>query len=83
MEYKISNRLKIGAIILIVLGLLGVGYGFMDSHHYETVDDVKELLASESSHGASHDDAHAVESHGDDHAEESHGQSAAHAGTVP
>ena len=79
MEYKISNRLKIGAIILIILGLLGVGYGFMDSHHYETVDDVKELLASESHHGASHDDAHVVESHDDGHAEEAHGESAAHA----
>ncbi|WP_179009079.1 quinol:cytochrome C oxidoreductase [Winogradskyella forsetii] len=69
MEYKISNRLRIGAIILIVLGLLGVGYGFMDAHHYETVEDVKELLASESHHG----DAHATEVHG-----ESHGESALH-----
>jgi len=74
MEYKISNRLKIGAIILMVLGLLGVGYGFMDSHHYETVDDVKELLAGEAHHGASHDDGHTEEAH-----EESHGESVAHA----
>lgn len=73
MEYKISNRLKMGAIIAVVLGLLGVGYGFWDSHHYETVDDVKELLASESHHGASHDNGHAEEAHG-----ESHDESAAH-----
>ena len=71
MEYKISNRLRIGAIILMVLGALGVGYGFMDAHHYENVDDVKELLASESHHG----DAHATEVHGDS----SHGENAAHA----
>ena len=75
MEYKISNRLKIGAIVLIILGLLGVGYGFIDSHHYETVDDVKELLANEAHHG----EGHATETHSDDHAEESHGESATHA----
>jgi hypothetical protein len=75
MEYKISNRLKIGAIILMVLGLLGVGYGFMDSHKYKTEADVKELLASEAHHG----DGHATEGHTEDshdagmsHAEEGH-----------
>jgi hypothetical protein len=71
MEYKISNRLKIAAIIMIVLGVLGVGYGFMDSHKYETVKDVEALLESEAHHG---DEAHAVEAHGD-----SHGEMAAHA----
>ncbi|NNE32604.1 MAG: quinol:cytochrome C oxidoreductase [Winogradskyella sp.] len=70
MEYKISNRLKIGAIILIVLGLLGVSYGFIDSHHYETVEDVKELLASESHHG----DTHASDDHGSEHAAEGLGE---------
>jgi len=74
MEYKISNRLKIGAIILIVLGALGVSYGFWDSHHYQTVDDVKELLASESHGGGEHaTDSHAEEPHG-----EAHGETAAH-----
>lgn len=47
MEYKISNRLRIGAIVLIIIGALGIVYGFYDSHKYENVDDVKELLASE------------------------------------
>ncbi len=77
MEYKISNRLKISAIILMVLGVLGVGYGFWDSHHYETVEDVKELLANEAHHGDSHaTEAHGEESHGEEHAEESHGAEA-------
>ncbi|GGW59421.1 quinol:cytochrome c oxidoreductase quinone-binding subunit 2 [Winogradskyella epiphytica] len=67
MEYKISNRLRIGAIILMVLGALGIGYGFMDSHQYQNVDDVKELLASESHHGVSHD-AEVAGSHGDSEA---------------
>ena len=74
MEYKISNRLKIGAIILIVLGLLGVGYGFIDAHHYETVDDVKVLLA-----GESHGGEHATEAHGEGQsANEAHGASTQH-----
>ena len=66
MEYKISNRLRIGAIIMIVLGLLCVAFGFMDSHQYQTEEDVKELLASEH---AEHGEAeHAIA----DHAEGTH-----------
>ena len=74
MEYKISNRLRIGAIIMIVLGVLGVAYGFMDSHKYETVQDVETLLNSEGHHG----DAHAVESHVEAtaHVEDTHGDDA-------
>ena len=73
MEYKISNRLKIGAIILIVLGALGVGSGFWNAHEVNE-DNITEFLANEADHG----DAHAVEAHGDEHAEESHVESAAH-----
>jgi len=73
MEYKISNRLKIGAIVLIILGLLGVGYGFWDSHHYQTVDDVKVLLADEHHEGDHAEAAHATEMHGDSqHMSEAH-----------
>jgi hypothetical protein len=78
MEYKISNRLKMGAIILIVLGLLGVGAGFWNAHNV-TEGNITEYLANEDSHGGGHaTDAHG-EGHGDEHAEESHGESAAHA----
>ena len=70
MEYKISNRLQIGAIILIVLGSLGVGYGFIDSHSY-TEDNITEFLANEDSHGGGHGESGA-------HAEEEHGEPATH-----
>jgi len=75
MEYKISNRLRIGAIIMVVLGLLGVGYGFMDASSV-TEDNISEVLAAEhQGHGDAHaSDAHAGEGHGD-----SHGESEAHA----
>jgi len=55
--YTFSNKLKIFSIILMVLGLLGVGYGFMTSH--KSLDEVKTLLAE------------MVSEHGSEHAEES------------
>ncbi len=73
MEYKISNRLRMGAIIMMVLGLIGVAYGFYDSHGY-TEENITEKLAEEH-HG--HGDTHATESHGDEHAS-GHGEVAAH-----
>ena len=82
MEYKISNRLKTGAIILIALGVLGVGYGFWDSHQVNE-ENITEYLANEGAHGDGHgeDAGHntEAESHGEEHsegaqhAEESHG----------
>jgi len=75
--YTFSNRLKIGSFILMAVGLLMVGYGFMNSH--KSLDDVKELLAAEASahgggHGeeASHDKGTA---HGDEHAKPAHAES--------
>ena len=58
--YTFSNRLKIFAGILIVLGLLGVAYGFMSSH--KSLDEVKEMIAAEASHGG-HGDSHETDAH--------------------
>ena len=80
MEYKISNRLRIGAIIMVVLGLLGVGYGFMDASSV-TEDNISEVLAAEHhGHGDAHaSEAHAEEAHGEDHhGEEAHGNMSEH-----
>ncbi|WP_452223910.1 quinol:cytochrome C oxidoreductase [Lacinutrix chionoecetis] len=55
MEYKISNRLRLTAIILMIVGALGVGYGFLTSH--VTFDEVETMLANESHHGGGHGDA--------------------------
>lgn len=51
--YTFSNRLKIGSIVLMVIGLLGIGYGFMSVPG--TVDEAKQMVA------AGHDDAHGGE----------------------
>jgi hypothetical protein len=51
--YTISNKLKTFSIALIILGLLGVGYGFMTSH--KSFDEVETMLAEETSdHGGGH-----------------------------
>jgi len=52
--YKISNGIKIFSFTLILLGGIGWGYSYMDSH--KTIDQVKEMLMHESSHGSSHSD---------------------------
>ena len=68
--YTISNRLKTFSIILIVLGILGVTYGFVTSH--KSLDEVKHMLEEEhSAHGGGHSaptEAHVVagdENHAD------------------
>lgn len=63
---------------LIIIGLLGVGYGFVDAHKYGTVEDVKTMLANEASHGhGGHGEAAAH----DTHADKGHAKADAH-GTV-
>jgi len=61
--YTFSNKLKTFSFILMILGALGVVYGFMTSH--KSLDEVKEMLAEESSHhGGGHvvaTDEHVVE----------------------
>ena len=52
--YKISNGIKIFSFTLILLGGIGWGYSYMDSH--KTIEQVKEMLMNESSHGSSHGD---------------------------
>lgn len=63
MEYKISNRLRLTAIILMVVGLLGVGYGFITSN--KSFAEVETMLANESHHGSGHGEAapHGEETH--------------------
>ncbi|RZN78246.1 MAG: quinol:cytochrome C oxidoreductase, partial [Winogradskyella sp.] len=86
MEYKISNRLKLTALILFIVGLAGVGYGFYSAHQV-TEDNIAEYM-NDGHHGEGHgEEAHGEEAHqdggnsniiasvegdGDAHAEESH-----------
>ncbi|GGI56553.1 quinol:cytochrome C oxidoreductase [Winogradskyella haliclonae] len=61
MEYKISNRLKIASIILVLVGGLLWGWGYMSSHAV-TKDNVSEYM-----NDGHHDEGHGDASHGDEH----------------
>ena len=69
--YKISNGIKIFSFTLILLGSIGWGYSYMDSH--KTIEQVKEMLMHESSHGSSHaDQSEHMEQINEDHHNDSH-----------
>lgn len=63
--YTISNRLKIGAIVLMVVGALAIVYGFATMPG--TVEEAKAMVASQDD---GHGDAHAEEAA---YADETHG----------
>ncbi len=69
--YTVSNRLKIGSIILMALGVLGMGFGF-----YSAPSDIaaaKEMVAShDDGHGAAHAEE-AIHAVAEDHGEEAGG----------
>lgn len=71
--YTFSNRLKIGSLVLMALGLIGMGIGFVAAPG--TVEEAKEIVAS--AHGDDHGSGHeAVASQGNHgavaHGEQSH-----------
>ncbi|MFJ1410854.1 quinol:cytochrome C oxidoreductase [Capnocytophaga canimorsus] len=57
--YTFSNKLKLTAIVLIIVGILGVAYGFFTAP--KTVEEVKTMLVD-----THHADNHAVDVHHDD-----------------
>ncbi len=57
--YTFSNRLKIGSVILMAIGLLGMGYGFLTMP--ATAEEAKAMVAV-ASHGEGHGEASASES---------------------
>ena len=56
--YTFSNRLKIGSIALMIIGIAMVSYGFYDSH--KSLEDVKVMLAEEAT---AHDGGHVEATH--------------------
>ncbi|PNW30099.1 cation-translocating P-type ATPase [Formosa algae] len=73
--YTLSNKLRTFSFALIILGFIGVVYGFMSSH--KSLDEVKTMLATEAAHheGGGHEVAQAT--HADD-THEVHGEAPAH-----
>ena len=63
--YTLSGKLKIFSIILMVVGLLGLAYGFIAAP--SSVEEVEEILASEAAHGEGHaaeEEDEVLEDHG-------------------
>ncbi|MFK5972168.1 MAG: quinol:cytochrome C oxidoreductase [Flavobacteriaceae bacterium] len=74
--YTFSNKLKIASIILMAIGALGIGYGFITMPG--TVEEAKAMVVSHNDgHGGGHEanEAHAVQ---DDHAVVAEGHDSAH-----
>jgi len=89
--YQFSGKLKMFSIILIVLGVLGIGWGFMSAP--STVEEAKEIIASKAGHGDGHGDTshdakkddhktketHSKEDKGHDDAKDEHKKENTHA----
>lgn len=60
--YTLPRKLKLFSIVLIVLGLVGITYGFLTTP--KTVEDVKKIMAEQEGH---HANGHATAEHSDDH----------------
>ena len=73
--YQFSSKLKISAIALMVIGLIGIIIGFASAPSTEV--EVAEILAHQDAHGA-HGNAHATKevSHHEVHANEHHAEEA-------
>ncbi|MFT6755054.1 MAG: hypothetical protein ACJAV9_000533 [Urechidicola sp.] len=67
--YTFSNRLRTFSFVLMIVGLIGIAWGFMNAP--STVEEAKEMIANQSSH----------DTHGTDHevAPTSHGEEDSHA----
>lgn len=63
--YTFSSKLKTFSFILMVVGILGIGYGFLNAP--KTTEDVEKILAAEEHHGGGHhakaEADHAVPAH--------------------
>ena len=70
--YKVSANIKIFSFTLIVLGLLGIGYGFYSAP--KTIEQSKEMVSSHGHSSHSLTDSHSNDSHSaDSHSSDSHG----------
>ena len=62
--YTFSSKFKLFSLILMIIGLVGITYGFLSAP--SNVDDVKEILAAQGGHGEGHG-SETTEEHGDQH----------------
>ena len=58
--YVVSNNIKILSLVLVVLGFLGIGYGFYSSP--KTIEESKQMVANYHDDSHSSSDSHSYES---------------------
>ena len=70
-DYKFSKQIKRFSVILIIIGAIGIAFGFYSAP--SNVEEAKEIVAnmSHDDHGGGHSDA----GHGDGHSDDGHGAS--------
>ncbi|QVY64677.1 quinol:cytochrome C oxidoreductase [Polaribacter sp. Q13] len=72
--YQFSGKLKTFSLALILVGLVGIGYGFYSAP--KTVEEAKEIISHQEAHGDSHATSHEevkVDEHHSSEAVETHG----------
>ena len=70
--YKVSTNIKMFSFSLIILGLLGIGYGFYSAP--KTIEESKEMIASNGHSSHSSADSHSADSYSSNfHSSDSHG----------
>lgn len=78
--YKMSKKLRLFSVIFMIVGALGIGYGFLQAPSSQA--EAKEILDHQSNHGEGHieaDSAHADTAHTDDSHAATEGHDSAHA----
>ena len=74
--YTFSSKLKTFSFALMIIGALGVAYGFFSAP--STVEDVKEIMAHSASHNAHGETAHVETATHDTHADDAHTEHVLH-----
>lgn len=68
--YTLSKNLKTFALVLMVLGLVGIAYGFFSAP--KTTADVEQILNEQAHHGGGHHADHSEVSDADHDAHQKH-----------
>ena len=72
-DYKFSKQIKMFSIILIIIGAIGIAFGFYSAP--SNVEEAKEIVAnmSHDDHGGGHGGGHSDDGHGGGHSDDGHG----------